>query len=150
MGNRRKAREMALQILYQLDVQERLTDDQALALFWQHFAHEDEELDEGTREFADALVRSVRTHLEEIDALITRASRNWRIERMARVDRNLLRLALGELKYSRDVPGKVAINEAIEIAKRYGTAESPAFVNGILDRCLAELGPGPDKGGRAE
>jgi N utilization substance protein B len=60
---------------------------------------------------------------------------------MARVDRNLIRLALHELKFCADVPSKVAINEAIEIAKRYGTAESPAFVNGILDRCLAELGP---------
>jgi N utilization substance protein B len=141
MGNRRKAREMALQILYQLDVQERLSDEQGLALFWQNFTQEDAELDEGARGFADALVKGVREHLAEIDALITRASRNWRLERMARVDRNLIRLALHELKFCADVPSKVAINEAIEIAKRYGTAESPAFVNGILDRCLAELGP---------
>ncbi|HEY7955197.1 MAG TPA: transcription antitermination factor NusB [Polyangia bacterium] len=141
MGNRRKAREMALQILYQLDVQERLSDEQGLALFWENFAQEDAELDEGARGFADSLVQGVREHLTEIDALITRASRNWRIERMARVDRNLIRLALHELKFCADVPSKVAINEAIEIAKRYGTAESPAFVNGILDRCLAELGP---------
>jgi N utilization substance protein B len=85
-------------------------------------------------------VGGVRAHLAEIDELLGRVSRNWRLERMARVDRNLLRLAIFELKFSADVPAKVAINEAIEIAKRYGTAESPAFVNGVLDRCLAEIG----------
>jgi N utilization substance protein B len=137
-GNRRKAREVALQILYQLDVQEQLSDEQALALYWNHVGA-DAELDDAGRLFADRLVRGVRQHVAEFDGLIGRASRNWRLERMARVDRNLLRLALFELKYSADVPAKVAINEAIEIAKRYGTAESPAFVNGILDRCLEEL-----------
>jgi N utilization substance protein B len=161
MGTRRKAREIALQILYQLDVQEQLTDVQALALFWEHFARraEDEPADpadpahpnhpnhkegaEATHAFADRLVRGVRAHLTDIDALITRASRNWRLERMARVDRNLLRLAVFELMEGGDVPAKVAINEAIEIAKRYGTAESPAFVNGILDRCHEQLGAKP-------
>lgn len=141
-GQRRKAREIALQILYQLDVQDQLTSEQAAGLFWQHFARESEEggADEANRAFADQLVRGVREHLAEIDALIQRASRNWRLERMARVDRNLLRLAIYELKYlGGDVPAKVAINEAIEIAKRFGTAESPAFVNGILDRCLEEV-----------
>ena len=146
MGSRRRGREVALQILYQLDVQEQLSDQQGLALFWQNFAaHEeeppkDERDDEEAREFAGQLVKGVREHLQEIDSLLATASKNWRIERMARVDRNLLRLALFELKYSADVPAKVAINEAIEIAKRYGTAESPAFVNGILDRCLEEVG----------
>src|SRR5581483_10698474 len=137
-GNRRKAREIALQTLYQLDVQEQLTSEQAAALFWQHFSREaaSADGDEANRAFADQLVRGVREHLAEIDALLGRASRNWRLERMARVDRNLLRLAIYELKYCADVPAKVAINEAIEIAKRFGTAESPAFVNGILDRCL--------------
>ena len=143
-GNRRKAREIALQILYQLDVQEQLTSEQAAALFWQHFSREaappaSEGGEEANRAFADQLVRGVREHLAEIDALLGRASRNWRLERMARVDRNLLRLAIYELKYCADVPAKVAINEAIEIAKRFGTAESPAFVNGILDRCLEDV-----------
>ena len=150
MGSRRRGREVALQILYQLDVQEQLSDEQALALFWNHFAHDGElpapskdakEDDEEARAFAGLIVKGVREQLTEIDALLARASRNWRVERMARVDRNLLRLALWELKWSKDVPAKVAINEAIEIAKRFGTAESPAFVNGILDRCLEELGP---------
>ena len=146
MGTRRRAREFALQILYQLDVQEQLSDDQAIGIFWRNFAATAEA--EGAtatdlgeiQPFAEKLVRGVREHLAEIDAQIQGASKNWRLERMARVDRNLLRLALYELKYVDDVPAKVAINEAIEIAKRYGTNESSAFVNGILDRCREELG----------
>jgi N utilization substance protein B len=139
MGNRRKAREVALQVLYQLDGSD-VSVEQGLRLFWQNFAREEGDIDDGTRDFTTALVRGMREHQTEIDALIGKASRNWRLERMARVDRNLLRLAVYELKYCEDVPAKVAINEAIEIAKRYGTAESPAFVNGILDRCLEEVG----------
>jgi N utilization substance protein B len=141
MGNRRRAREIALQVLYQLDVQgSALSDEQGIALFWRNFGeHEEAEIDDASRSFCDRLVRGVRSHLGDLDALIGRSSRNWRIERMARVDRNLLRLAAYELKYEADVPAKVAINEAIEIAKRFGTAESPAFVNGILDRCLEEV-----------
>lgn len=151
MGSRRKAREIALQVLYQLDVQDDtagegvphaaagLSGEQGLQLFFRHFA--DGEVDPSDQEFAEKLVSGVRAHLAELDALIGRASRNWRLERMARVDRNLMRLALYELRHSTDVPAKVAINEAIEIAKRFGTAESPAFVNGILDRCLTELQP---------
>jgi transcription antitermination protein NusB len=146
MGTRRRAREFALQILYQLDVQEQLSDEQALGMFWRNFAATAEA--EGAmaadlgdiQPFAEKLVRGVREHLAELDAQIQGASKNWRLERMARVDRNLLRLALYELKHVDDVPAKVAINEAIEIAKRYGTHESSAFVNGILDRCREELG----------
>ena len=147
MGTRRRAREFALQILYQLDVQAQMSDDQAIATFWRNFAANAEaegadkpaELDE-VQPFAEKLVRGVREHAAELDAQIQSASKNWRLERMARVDRNLLRLGLYELKYADDVPAKVAINEAIEIAKRYGTNESSAFVNGILDRCREELG----------
>jgi N utilization substance protein B len=146
MGTRRRAREFALQILYQLDVQEQLSDDQAIGLYWRSFAASAEA--EGAsvadlgeiQPFAEKLVRGVREHLAELDAQIQGASKNWRLERMARVDRNLIRLGLYELKYADDVPAKVAINEAIEIAKRYGTNESSAFVNGILDRCREELG----------
>lgn len=150
MGTRRRAREFALQILYQGDAQDSLGDEQALALFWKNFAAsaeaasttvEAQAADLGdVQEFAEKLVRGVREHLAELDAQIQAASKNWRLERMARVDRNLLRLALYELKYADDVPAKVAINEAIEIAKRFGTGESSAFVNGILDRCREELG----------
>jgi transcription antitermination protein NusB len=146
MGTRRRAREFALQILYQLDVQEQLSDEQAIGMFWKSFAATAEAegalaVDLGDiQPFAEKLVRGVREHLAEIDGQIQSASKNWRLERMARVDRNLLRLALYELKFVDDVPAKVAINEAIEIAKRYGTSESSAFVNGILDRCREELG----------
>ena len=146
MGTRRRAREFALQILYQLDVQDQLSDEQALGMFWRNFAATAEaegglpaDLGE-IQPFAEKLVRGVREHLASLDAQIQGASKNWRLERMARVDRNLLRLALYELKHVDDVPAKVAINEAIEIAKRYGTNESSAFVNGILDRCREELG----------
>jgi len=146
MGTRRRAREFALQILYQLDVQDQLSDDQAIGMFWRNFAATAEA--EGAmaadlgeiQPFAEKLVRGVREHLADLDAQIQGASKNWRLVRMARVDRNLLRLALYELKHVDDVPAKVAINEAIEIAKRYGTNESSAFVNGILDRCREELG----------
>jgi N utilization substance protein B len=148
--SRRRARELALQVLYQLDVQESLGDDQGLSLFWQSFGragagdeHEPgdaHDSDESTRVFTEELVRGVRRNLAELDGLLAQASRNWRLERMARVDRNLLRLALYEIRHSSDVPAKVAINEAIEIAKRFGTVESPAFVNGVLDRCLTDLG----------
>jgi N utilization substance protein B len=146
MGTRRRAREFALQMLYQLDVQDQLSDEQAIGMFWKNFAATAEA--EGAmaadlgeiQPFAEKLVRGVREHLAELDGQIQSASKNWRLERMARVDRNLLRLALYELKFVDDVPAKVAINEAIEIAKRYGTSESSAFVNGILDRCREELG----------
>ncbi len=141
---RRRGREIALQILYQLDVQDQLSDADALSLFWKNFdqTSDDETTasEEPARQFAATLVRGVQTHRGEIDELLARASRNWRLERMARVDRNLLRLAVFELKHGGDVPAKVAINEAIEIAKRFGTGESSAFVNGILDRCLEEIG----------
>jgi N utilization substance protein B len=150
MGTRRRAREFALQILYQLDAQD-MADEQGVALFWKNFAASSDgddarnqdragAADPEARVFAEQLVRGVREHQAELDALIQKASKNWRLERMARVDRNLLRLALYELKFAEDVPAKVAINEAIEIAKRFGTAESGAFVNGILDRCKDELG----------
>ena len=151
LGSRRQAREIALQILYQLDGEEQLSDQQAVALFWKNLAAELDEqegaptqLDATHREFAERLVLGARKHLAEVDGLIGQASRNWRIERMARVDRNLLRLAVYELKYAADVPHKAAINEAIEIAKRFGTAESPAFINGILDKCLDHIA-GPDR-----
>jgi N utilization substance protein B len=129
-------------VLYSLDVNPTLSAEQALAHFWKGFWPGDEEREEVDRElvqFAEALVRGTTANLEEIDGIIQRASKNWRLERMARVDRNLLRLATWELRYAPDVPVKVVINEAIEVAKRYGAAESPAFVNGLLDRISQEL-----------
>jgi N utilization substance protein B len=143
MGMRRRARETALQVLYQLDVQPELDVDEGLRRY--HAALEREpdtthELDEESRAFAERLVRGVHANLAAIDERIVRASKNWRLERMARVDRNLLRVAVYELAFCADIPPPVAINEAIEVAKRFGTQETPAFVNGILDRVLEELG----------
>ena len=143
IGPRRRAREYALQVLFSLDLNGGLTPPQALAHFWKDFAHEVRD-DEGepVRDvvaFAEALVRGTVENRAEIDGIIQRASKNWRLERMARVDRNVLRLATYELAHAPEVPAKVVINEAIEVAKRYGAAESPAFVNGLLDRISQEL-----------
>ncbi len=137
---RRRARETALQTLYQLDVQPDLAPALALERYYTFFSEESgREPDGNDREFVERLVRGVVDHREELDGRIVRASKNWRIERMARVDRNLLRLAVYELLYCKDIPAKVAINEAIEVAKRFGTQETPPFANGILDRVLEEL-----------
>lgn len=134
MGSRRKARECALQILYQMDVSGHSTDE-ALGTFWQNFEHSAD-----VAEFAALLVRGVSAHREEIDRLIQESSKNWKLDRMARVDRNVLRLAVYELIHMPEVPKKVTLNEAIEIGKRYGTEDSSAFINGILDHICAILG----------
>lgn len=144
MGMRRRGRESALQMLYQLDVQPELPVEAAIARFWSSFERAEDAPaatadDAESRAFDERLVRGVVEHLQEIDARIVRASKNWRIERMGRVDRNLLRLATYELRFCEDIPAKVAINEAIEVAKRFGAQETPSFVNGILDRVLDEL-----------
>lgn len=99
--------------------------------YWDGF---DLDLDPETLEFATQLVRETFERRAEIDDAIQAASKNWRVERMSRVDRNILRLATYELRYSESVPVKVIINEAVELAKRFGASESPAFVNGVLDR----------------
>ena len=152
-GTRRRGREIALQVLYQADTQSHLTAEEALQLYGSHFARAfaettdvsgeaplTDEQQRVARDLATRIVRGVVGRRDDLDALLQRASRNWRLDRMARVDRNLLRVGAWELSEATDVPAKVAINEAIEIAKRFGTAESPAFVNGILDRVLDELG----------
>jgi len=140
IGARRRARECALQMLYSMDVNPGLTVDQVFGHFWKDFAGEAaEERDADVMGFAERLVRGASVNHTEIDDIIQRASKNWRLERMARVDRNLLRLGAYELRFETDVPGRVVINEAIELAKRFGTAESPAFVNGLLDRISQEL-----------
>lgn len=136
-GARRRARGYALQVLYSLDLNEEPSVDRALATFWESFEHEEE--DAASFEFAESLVRNAAAQRAEIDEVIQKASRNWRLERMSRVDRNILRLATYELLSSPDVPVRVAINEAVELAKRFGAQESPAFVNGILDRIAQPL-----------
>ncbi len=89
--------------------------------------------------FASQIVESTQSNLAAIDSELQSASKNWRLDRMSTVDRNILRLATGELMFDETVPTKVIINEAIELAKRFGTTESPAFVNGILDRVAANV-----------
>jgi N utilization substance protein B len=144
IGPRRRAREIALQVLFSLDLNPGMSAPQALAHFFRDFVHEvrpDEEVGENPEItlYAEQLVRGTVEHLAEIDQIVQRASKNWRLERMARVDRNVLRLATFELRFEADVPAKVVINEAIEVARRFGAAESPAFVNGLLDRISQEI-----------
>jgi transcription antitermination factor NusB len=125
---RSRGRELALQLLYQLD----LRGDETLG-----FADEflkNEEKDRETRAFALKLIRGVHEHLEELNREIQSVAQNWDLSRMAVVDRNVLRLAAYELLHCRDIPPKVAINEAIELGKRYSTQNSGAFINGILDK----------------
>lgn len=135
MGNRRKARECALQLLYDLefDVTDGRETQQAFESYWHCFPDKGQVTDE-VRGFAEALVLGVREHDDEIDGYIQSASTNWKLERMAIVDRNILRIATFELRHLPDIPPKVSLNEAIEIAKRYGSEDSGSFINGILDK----------------
>lgn len=136
MGRRRKAREVALQFLYQLDLRGEDDPQPHAAEFWaQH------PVDHDTRAFAEVLVRGTKRHQVKTDELLRQYVEHWDLERMAVVDRNLLRLAVYEMLWGGDVPSKVAINEAIEIAKKFGTAESSRFINGVLDRIRKELRP---------
>lgn len=136
-GIRRRARWYALQLLYALDVNPEQDCARALAGYAGRF---DLSLDARSREFSATLVSTVIERASEIDQTIQDTSRNWRIERMSRVDRNILRLATCELLHVHDAPVKVVINEAVELAKRFGASESAAFVNGILDR-IAQTRP---------
>ena len=136
MTKRRKAREVALQFLYQLDLQGEADPAPHGAEFWARHP-----LDDDVREFADAIVQGTKTTQSEIDGIIARFTEHWDLDRMAVVDRNILRLAVYELGWRADTPPKVVINEAIEIAKKFGTRESSRFINGILDRVHRELRP---------
>lgn len=132
MGTRRKSREFALQCLYQIEIS-REDPEQALGLFWaEHPA------DAGVREYATRLVQGTRADLERIDTLLARCARNWTLQRMAAVDRNILRMAVYEMLSCGETPPVVVINEAVDIAKKYSTPDSGAFVNGILDRIHKE------------
>jgi N utilization substance protein B len=136
VGSRRKAREKALQILFQLDFRE---DDieTLLGEFWL-----ENRVGEKVREFADRLVRSTYKNREAIDKLISSTLEHWSMKRLASVDRAILRYATCELMYMPDIPPKVTINEAVEIAKTFGAEESGGFINGILDK-IKETAPEP-------
>jgi len=127
MKNRRKSREAALQALYYMDIRNDISTE-ALALFQRCFPPS-----EKTQPFFETLTRGVMLNRSQIDRLIERFSSNWKISRMACVDRNVMRIALYEILFLEDIPEKVSINEAIDIGKKYGTEESGAFINGILD-----------------
>lgn len=164
MTGRRAARETALVMLFAVDAGKVETPDEVISLFAGHLRDDPEVLaslftEDPDREpdpskvkhaqhllrggphwtFAERLVRGAMNHATAIDALITRYSVNWKVHRMNRVDRNVLRLAAYELTFEPDVPVRATLNEAIEMAKRYGTEDSGKFVNGILDRIAQEL-----------
>ena len=143
-GIRRQGREMALKLLYSLPDHEGGSLDEVLADFWGQFEFRNDVLGEAedtvttsvpaeVRHFAERLVFGVSENLEQIDRSLAEFSTNWALDRMARVDLALLRLAAYELLCSVDVPANVVINEAIEVGKRFGTAETSKFINGILD-----------------
>ena len=127
MGNRSRAREAALKTLYQMDVTGDPPAD-ALKIFFRHHR-----VAVGSQPFVSRLVEGTAKHLAEIDPLIRRHATNWTLERMAIVDRNILRLGVYELLHETETPPKVVINEAVDLAKRFGTPDSGKFVNGVLD-----------------
>lgn len=134
MGARRKARECALQMLFQYDLA-RQPVDELIQTYWGELAEAADEV----RDFANDLTKGVISHLEEIDDRIRQRTEHWRIPRMAVVDRNLLRLAVYEFMYQHQTPKTVAINEALEIARRFSTHEATQFVNGILDAIKRDM-----------
>ena len=133
-GPRRKSRELAMQMLYQADIG-RQTPDQVRANFWLAA----DEVEEEVRGFAEDLFRVAVAHQAQIDELLEANSKHWRVERMPAVDRNLLRMAVGEMLGFKGTPIPIVINEALEIARRYSAPESINFLNGILDAIARSL-----------
>jgi len=136
-GTRRSGRAYALQLLYARDGDPAIDVAGAAGAWADAF---DVPVEAEALAFARELASAAAVHAAKIDELVAGASKNWRIDRMSRVDRNILRLGACELLAFRDVPVKVVINEAVELAKRFGTAESSAFVNGVLDRIAGAIG----------
>jgi N utilization substance protein B len=135
MGTRRKGRQLAVQALYQLEVRGEKSAEALLGLFW-----ETAEAGTQSKAFGAALVRGVREEKERIDDLIGKSTEHWRIERLSPVDLGVLRVATYELLRHPDVPTSVVLDEAIEVARRFGTTESATFVNGVLDQIAQRLG----------
>ncbi|MBI4228417.1 MAG: transcription antitermination factor NusB [Deltaproteobacteria bacterium] len=136
MGKRRRARELTLQFLYQYDSiretnSEQLDLKEQIDLFW---SANDTKINDEVKEFATVLITGSCENMDGIDCIISQYSTHWRLSRMPTVDRNILRMAIYELAYLRNIPPPVTINEAVELAKRFGTEESGSFINGILDR----------------
>jgi len=129
MRKRTKARECALKILYAIDITGQ-GPDESIDVFWLN----SEPSDSQTKEFANSVVRGVCKNLELIDSTITKYTTNWQLKRMAVIDRNVIRCATYELLFREDIPPKVSINEAIDMAKKYGDKDSGSFANGVLDK----------------
>lgn len=134
MGTRRKSRELAMQMLFQGDLGKQ-TPEQVAKLFWDSR----DDVDEDTRAFAEDIYRVATIKQPEIDKLIEAHAQNWRLERMAVVDRNLIRAAVAEMMGSPNTPAAIIINESLEVAKRYAAPESIHFLNGVLDAIARDL-----------
>ena len=134
MGTRRKSRELAMQMCFQQDMG-KFTPEQVTRSFWG--ARDD--VDDETRGFADDLYRVASERQDEVDKLIEQHAQNWRLERMAAVDRNLLRVSVAEMLGFPNTPGPIIINEALEIGRRYAAPESVHFLNGVLDAVARDL-----------
>lgn len=132
---RRRAREYALQILFQLDVTNSKLNDDLFKNFWKDIKENDD-----VKEFANNIVIGTRKNITTIDKSIKKSAEHWSIERMAIVDRNILRAATYELLYRPDIPPSVIINEALEISKKYSSEDSSSFINGILDKIQKSKG----------
>jgi len=135
-GTRRKSRELAMQMLFQEDIGKQ-TPEQVRATFWRSV----DEVDPDVRGFAEDLFRVANANLVRIDELIVQNSKHWRIERMPAVDRNLLRMSVGEMIGFKSTPFPIVINEALEISLRYSAPESINFLNGMLDSIARSLLP---------
>ncbi len=145
MTRRSRGREVALQILYQVEQNPGVTPEEVRRFIQRRLLN-----DRKLSEFTEGLISGVKEHQERIDDLISQVAENWRLDRMAAIDRNILRLGAYEMLFCPEVPARVAINEALELAKRYSTAQSSRFVNGILDRVLQWQIPDPKAGPEPE
>jgi transcription antitermination protein NusB len=141
MTRRSRGREVALQVLYQVEQNPGVAPEEVRRFIQRRLLN-----DRKLSEFTEGLISGVKEHQERIDALISEVAENWRLDRMAAIDRNILRLGAYEMMFCPEVPARVAINEALELAKRYSTAQSSRFVNGILDRVLQWQVPDPKAG----
>jgi len=133
MGNRRKARELAIQILFNMEFNPG-DPDEIYDLVYENFRPS-----RSIRVFSKKLVCGVRENIKYLDSIIRRSSKNWRLERMSVVDRSILRLASYEILFMEDIPHKVSIDEAVELGKKFGAEESGAFINGVLDNILKNI-----------
>lgn len=132
---RRRAREYALQILFQIDFKSQEVSRNDFEGFWL-----DKKESEDVRKFTEELVRGTIERLDEIDSRLEKVAENWVLKRMAAVDRTILRFAAFEILYRKDIPPAVTINEAVEIAKKFSSSEAAPFINGILDKLAKEMG----------